>query len=143
MKSVLYSRLHRKLIVLTLVVSILPLAALGTMIYLQFSGMVEGKINEQIRYRASTQAQSVDLFLKERTAILSVIADTNAFSEMLDPNHLAALFDVMNAHAGAFVDLGVIDHLGVHRAYIEAGSDLILTCTFGATRPRLERGTPT
>ena len=29
---------------------------------------------------------------------------------------------------------------GVHRAYIEAGSDLILTCTFGATRPRLERG---
>jgi 5-methyltetrahydrofolate--homocysteine methyltransferase len=28
---------------------------------------------------------------------------------------------------------------GVHRSYIEAGSDLILTCTFGATRPRLER----
>lgn len=27
----------------------------------------------------------------------------------------------------------------VHRAYIEAGSELILTCTFGATRPRLER----
>jgi 5-methyltetrahydrofolate--homocysteine methyltransferase len=27
---------------------------------------------------------------------------------------------------------------GVHRAYIEAGSELILTCTFGATRPRLE-----
>jgi 5-methyltetrahydrofolate--homocysteine methyltransferase len=29
--------------------------------------------------------------------------------------------------------------VGVHRAYIEAGSDLLLTCTFGATRPRLER----
>jgi 5-methyltetrahydrofolate--homocysteine methyltransferase len=29
---------------------------------------------------------------------------------------------------------------GVHRAYIEAGCDLILTCTFGATRPRLKRG---
>jgi 5-methyltetrahydrofolate--homocysteine methyltransferase len=28
----------------------------------------------------------------------------------------------------------------VHRAYIEAGSDLILTCTFGGTRPRMERG---
>jgi 5-methyltetrahydrofolate--homocysteine methyltransferase len=27
----------------------------------------------------------------------------------------------------------------VHRAYIEAGSDLILTCTFGGTRLRLER----
>jgi 5-methyltetrahydrofolate--homocysteine methyltransferase len=28
---------------------------------------------------------------------------------------------------------------GVQRAYVEAGSDLILTCTFGGTRTRLER----
>jgi 5-methyltetrahydrofolate--homocysteine methyltransferase len=28
----------------------------------------------------------------------------------------------------------------VHRAYIEAGADMILTCTFGGTRTRLERG---
>ena len=27
----------------------------------------------------------------------------------------------------------------IHRAYVDAGSNLILTCTFGATRPRLER----
>lgn len=29
--------------------------------------------------------------------------------------------------------------LDVHRSYIEAGSNLILTCTFGASRPRLKR----
>ncbi len=29
--------------------------------------------------------------------------------------------------------------LQVHQAYIDAGSNLVLTCTFGATRPRLER----
>jgi 5-methyltetrahydrofolate--homocysteine methyltransferase len=28
---------------------------------------------------------------------------------------------------------------GVHRAYVEAGADLILTCTFGGTRTRLKR----
>ncbi len=27
----------------------------------------------------------------------------------------------------------------VHRAYVEAGAELVLTCTFGGTRPRLER----
>jgi 5-methyltetrahydrofolate--homocysteine methyltransferase len=27
----------------------------------------------------------------------------------------------------------------VHRAYVEAGAELILTCTFGGTRPRLEK----
>ncbi len=29
--------------------------------------------------------------------------------------------------------------LAVHRAYVEAGAELILTCTFGGTRPRLAR----
>lgn len=29
--------------------------------------------------------------------------------------------------------------IGVHRSYLDAGADLILTCTFGATRPRLAR----
>ncbi|RME38824.1 MAG: methionine synthase [Thermoflexia bacterium] len=29
--------------------------------------------------------------------------------------------------------------LAVHRAYVEAGAELILTCTFGGTRPRLSR----
>lgn len=27
----------------------------------------------------------------------------------------------------------------VHRAYVDAGADLVLSCTFGASRPRLER----
>ncbi len=29
--------------------------------------------------------------------------------------------------------------IGVHRAYVEAGAELILTCTFGGTRTRLQR----
>lgn len=29
--------------------------------------------------------------------------------------------------------------MAIHRAYMEAGAELILTCTFGGTRPRLER----
>ena len=29
--------------------------------------------------------------------------------------------------------------IGVHRAYVEAGAELILTCTFGGTRTRLEK----
>ncbi|MCX8067433.1 MAG: homocysteine S-methyltransferase family protein [Anaerolineae bacterium] len=37
----------------------------------------------------------------------------------------------------------VLEHpeavLAVHRAYVEAGAELILTCTFGGTRPRLSR----
>ncbi|MEN8162800.1 MAG: bifunctional homocysteine S-methyltransferase/methylenetetrahydrofolate reductase [Acidobacteriota bacterium] len=45
--------------------------------------------------------------------------------------------------AGALFDLAPVEHphevLDVHLAYLEAGAELIETCTFAASRPRLER----
>jgi len=64
------------------VVSLAPLIILGATIYHQFAGMCEEKIDEQIRYRARAQAEAVDLFLKERTAILCAMADTHTFNNM-------------------------------------------------------------
>jgi two-component system NtrC family sensor kinase len=37
---------------------------------------------------------------------------------MIDEKNLARIFEVMNNRAGAFVDLGIIDSRGAHRAYI-------------------------
>jgi homocysteine S-methyltransferase len=46
--------------------------------------------------------------------------------------------------SGAVLDLAAYEHpeevLEVHLAYLEAGADIIETATFGATRPKLERG---
>ncbi|MGD9040042.1 MAG: ATP-binding protein [Desulfobacteraceae bacterium] len=76
------------------------------------------KIEEQIRYRARAQAEAVDLFLTERTAILSSMADIHSFQYMVQEENLSRIFEVMNLRAGAFVDLGVIDSAGEHRAYV-------------------------
>lgn len=118
MKSTIYSSLQRKIIILTLLVSFTPLVLLGAVIYIQFARIYKDKITEQIRNRAATQAEAVDLFLRERTAILGAIADTNTFENMIDLGLLAKKLEVMNARAGAFVDLGVIDNTGRHRAYV-------------------------
>lgn len=118
MKTPLYKNLQKKIIVITLVVSFAPLVALGATIYYQFARMYKEKIEEQIRYRASAQAEAVDLFLKERTAILCAMADTHTFRDMIDEKYLARIFEVMNARAGAFVDLGVISNSGQHLAYV-------------------------
>lgn len=44
---------------------------------------------------------------------------------------------------GILLDIAPVEHpqavLEVHLAYLEAGAELIETCTFGASRPRLER----
>jgi two-component system NtrC family sensor kinase len=118
MKTALYSILQRKIIVVTLVVSLAPLIILGATIYYQFAEIYKVKIEEQIVYRATAQAEALELFLKERTAILSAMADTHHFQDMIDSRNLNTIFQVMNTHAGAFVDLGVIDNSGRHMAYV-------------------------
>ena len=60
-------------------VTFTPLLLLGVTIYRQFANMYTEKIREQISYRAEFQAEALDLFLKERTAILGTIADTHGF----------------------------------------------------------------
>lgn len=118
MKTSLYKNFQKKIITITLLVSFAPLILLGIIIYHQFAQMYQDKIEEQIKYRAGSQAEAVDLFLKERTAILSAMADTHTFHDMINEKNLSRTFEVMNARAGAFVDLGVIDINGVHRVYV-------------------------
>ena len=118
MKTPIYANLERKLIFITLAVSFAPLLILGATFYYQFSTMYRDKIREQIEYRAAAQAESIDLFLKERTAILSAMADTHSFQDMIHEKTLSHIFEVMNRRAGAFVDLGVIDNAGQQLAYV-------------------------
>jgi len=118
MKTSVYANLQKKIITVTLLVSFAPLIILGTTMYYQFGLICKDKTEEQIKYRASAQAKAIDLFLKERTAILSAMADTHTFNDMINEKNLSHVFEVMNLRAGAFVDLGVIDHKGQHLAYV-------------------------
>jgi two-component system NtrC family sensor kinase len=118
MKERVYRNLQQKMVTLTLVVSLAPLLILGTVLYYQFERTGREMTREQIRYRAQAQAEAVDLFLEERTAILNVIADTHSFAHMVKEENLVRIFEVMNNRAGAFVDLGIIDDRGDQRAYV-------------------------
>ncbi|MBL7175430.1 MAG: sensor histidine kinase [Desulfobacteraceae bacterium] len=118
MKTSIYKNLQRKIIFITLLVSFAPLIILGAAIYYQFARMYEDKIQEQIRYRASSQTEAVDLFLKERIAVLSAAAQSHSCYDLSDEKHLSHIFSLMNLRGGAFVDLGIIDDDGQHRAYV-------------------------
>jgi two-component system NtrC family sensor kinase len=117
MKTPLYASLQRNIILITLLVAFAPLFALGTIIYSQFFEIYRTKVEEQIQYRARAQAEAVDLFLKERVAILAAMADMHTYEEMIQEKNLAEAFRIMNLRAGAFVDLGVINNIGQQLAY--------------------------
>jgi len=117
MKNSIYKRLRRNMIGVTLVVSMVPLILLGWTIYVQFADVYVKKIEDQIKYRAEVQSSAVELFLRERTAILSTIVDTLSFDYLKEQQHLRHIFDVINRRTEGLVDIGVIDSHGQHLAY--------------------------
>ena len=118
MHANIYTRLQWKIVLLTMLVTFTPLFLLGVIMYRQFAGLYTEKVREQIQVRALAQAEALDLFLKERTAILGTIAETHAFQAVANEENLARKLAVMNLWAGAFVDLGVIDSTGQQLAYV-------------------------
>ncbi len=118
MREARYKKLQRVYVTIILLVSFIPLFVLGTIMYYQVESMYKEKIEEQIRYRVNTVTESIDLFLKERTAILGTITDTHNFDYMVNEKHLLRIFDLINFRAGSFVDIGIIDDSGKQRAYV-------------------------
>jgi two-component system NtrC family sensor kinase len=118
MKRRIYENLQKKIIFITLLVSFIPLISLSVIIYLQVAQVFRNKIEEQIEYRARVQSSAIELFLKERTAILLAMTDTYAFDYLADKNNLEKIFKIMNHRVGGFIDLGLIDSAGRHVAYI-------------------------
>ena len=83
MHANIYTRLQWKIVLLTMLVTFTPLFLLGVIMYRQFAGLYTEKVREQIQVRALAQAEALDLFLKERTAILGTIAETHTFQAVV------------------------------------------------------------
>jgi two-component system, NtrC family, sensor kinase len=117
MKKTLYSNFRRNIIFYTLLVSFAPLAILGGSIYYNFAKVYGEKIEDQIKYRAKSQANAVEVFLKERVAILSTLVDTQSFESLKQQKNLSHIFEVIGRRTEGLVDLGVINANGDHVAY--------------------------
>ncbi len=84
----IYQNLQRKITLIILCVSIIPLVSLGETIYYRFARTYGEKIEDQIKYRARSQSDAVEVFLKERTAILATTVDTQAFDYLKQQKNL-------------------------------------------------------
>ena len=100
-----------------LCVAIFPLIFLGETIYYRFAKTYEEKIEEQIKYRARSQSYAMEVFLRERTAILATIVDTHSFDELKQQENLSRMFTVISRRTDGLIDLGVIDSTGRHLSY--------------------------
>jgi two-component system NtrC family sensor kinase len=113
-----YDRLALKMIIMTLSFSLIPLFALGTTIYIQFTTAYQNKVAESAKTLAQNRRASIELFFDERIAQLNTVAQTHPIEKLKDEAFLKKIFDTLLAKSKSFIDIGVIDSQGNHQAYV-------------------------
>jgi len=119
-KKRLFRQLKAKIIAVTLILSIAPLIFLAGVIYYQFANVSAERVKDQLRQLARSQSNAIDVFLRERTNILTTIVNTHSYYELTQQENLSHLFEVLiqNSQGLGLIDLGVIDDKGEHLAYV-------------------------
>ncbi len=113
-----YKKLWWDIILATLSFSVIPLFILGGVIYHQFSVSYTAKIKENMKTLAENRAGSVDLFLDERIAQLTSLANTHSIEQLRNEDYLNRVSNIIQTRSKSFLDLGVIDEEGNHLAYV-------------------------
>jgi len=113
-----YSILYRRFVFLTLICSLVPLFLVGWGIYIYYSGFSKTRIENYFKSQVDYHRRIIELFLRERTSDLQVVAFTHSLDYLRKPPNLRRIFNVMNREDWFFTDLGVIDDEGRHLAYI-------------------------
>jgi len=118
MEEKYYKKLWRNIILATLSFSVIPLFALGIVIYEQFRVSYTAKIMDSARTLVENRGSSVDLFFEERLSQLISLANTHTLEKLADEDYLNKVFNIIQTRSKSFLDLGVIDQEGNHLAYV-------------------------
>jgi two-component system NtrC family sensor kinase len=113
-----YARLHRKFILITLICSLVPLLFVGWAINIHYTRFAKARLTSSFENQVDYHRKIIELFLKERSSNLQLIAQTQSEAYLGQPVNLAHVFEVMNQEAGSITDLGVINEHGRHLAYV-------------------------
>ncbi len=113
-----YSGLYRRFILLTLVCSVLPLLVVGWAIYFNYSQSAGERMAESFQRRVEYNRRIVELFLKERSSDLQLVAFTHSVDYLKEQGNLDRTLDILNREDVYFMDLGLINEQGKHVAYV-------------------------
>jgi two-component system, NtrC family, sensor kinase len=113
-----YGKLSRRMAVVSLVMAVIPLNVLGVSYFYYRNYTATEALKEELRIRAIGRGSAIELFLAERTTLLEVLAHAAPLDQLSDESELASLLQIMNRRSWSFVDLGIVDADGHHRAYV-------------------------
>jgi two-component system NtrC family sensor kinase len=113
-----YQRFSRRFVMLTLVFSVVPLLLVGWGISTHYMRFAETRVLTSFRNEVQHHRKIIELYLKEHSSKLKLIAKTHSREDFRRPGRLRIIFDMINQEHWNLTDLGVIDAEGKHLAYV-------------------------
>ncbi len=113
-----YRRLWKRVVFLTLFVSITPLVIMTITNYYQYKRVFEKEMVYPISRITSNTQHSLSSFIAKRRSVLDMIIRDKSYEELTDQQELTQLFRNLKESFGGFVDIGIINANGVQRTYV-------------------------
>ena len=115
-----YKKLRKNILIMTLCFAIVPMIAVGIIIPMQFTSLYHEKTIREVENVAQSKGRTIDIFFEERIAQLKSLAGMYTYEEMTQPGRLTELLRILQNNSQSYVDLGIIDLEGNHKAYAGA-----------------------
>ncbi len=113
-----FRRLWYGVISLTSAIALFPLIFLALIDYRATQHDLESEILLRTSRLVSKTSRTIFYFLEERRSALDFIVHDNSFEKCANPDRLSGILGNLKNSFGGFVDLGLIDSLGIQRAYV-------------------------
>lgn len=113
-----YKALTRKIVLIVVVASAIPLILISGTIRYYFQASYQDKVREHLQVLIKKHKQNIDTFLNDKLADIGFLAMSFPFEQMNDNAFLSERLSILRAMYGrSFVDLGVVDEHGIQTAY--------------------------
>jgi len=70
-----------------------------------------------LRWNAESATKTIEAFLSELQTVLAYTVNEHTYKELIDQDNLNKVYHRLKSHYPGVVDLGIIDHKGIQRAY--------------------------
>jgi len=108
-----YKRFRRTLFLVMTATFLIPLILTTMLSYYAY----RSQMLTNLRWNAESAKRTIEAFLTELQTVLAYTANEHTYEELVNQDKLNKLYHRLKSHYPGLVDLGIIDHEGIQRAY--------------------------
>ena len=108
-----YRRFRRTLSLVMIAAFLIPLILTTMLSYFEY----RSQMLANLRWNAESAKKTIETFLTELQTVLVYTANGQTYEGLIDQKNLNELYLRLKSHYPGVVDLGIIDHKGIQRAY--------------------------